>query len=72
MKQSEFLVITCNLLKVRVKSHVHGMIGFSFASHCLKNWCKSFKPITKRSNHNHINFFQQSFENCSNQILHQF
>ena len=55
MNQSEFLAITCN--KVR-------LVGG--ASHWLKNWRKSFKPITKRSNCNHVNYFRQSFENCSN------
>ena len=28
--------------------------GFGFASHWLKNWRESFKPITKRSNRNHV------------------
>ena len=54
MNQSQFLAITCNSLKVREKSRVHGAIGFAFASHWLKNWCKSFKPITKRGNRNHV------------------
>ena len=52
--QSQFLEITCNTLKTREKSRVHGAIGFGFASHWLKNWCESFKPITKRSNRNYI------------------
>ena len=54
MNQSKFLVITCNSLKAREKSRVHGAIGFGFASHWLKNWRESFKPITKRSNRNHV------------------
>ena len=54
MNQSEFLVITCNSLKVREKSRVHGAIGFGFDSHRLKNWRESFKPITERSNRNHV------------------
>ena len=33
---------------------VHGANGFAFASHWLKNWRESFKPITKRSNRNHV------------------
>ena len=33
---------------------MHGAIGFGFASHWLKNWRESFKPITKRSNRNHV------------------
>ena len=53
MNQSQFLAITCNSLKARAKSCVHGAIGFGFASHWLKNWRESFKPITKRSNGNH-------------------
>ena len=54
MNQSEFLLITSNSLKGREKPHVHGAIGFGFASHWLKNWRESFKPITKRSNRNHV------------------
>ena len=54
MNQSQFLAITCNSLKAREKSRVHGTIGFGFDSHWLKNWRESFKPITKRSNHNHV------------------
>ena len=52
--QSQFLEITCNSLKAREKSRVHGAIGFGFASHWLKNWRESFKPITKRSNRNYV------------------
>ena len=54
MNQSQFLVIPCNSLKAREKSRVHGAIGFGFDSHWLKNWRESFKPITKRSNRNHV------------------
>ena len=54
MNQSQFLAITCNSLEAREKSRVHGAIGFGFASHWLKNWRESFKPITKRSNRNHV------------------
>ena len=53
MNQSQFLAVTWNLLKAREKSHAHGAIGFGFASHWLKNWRESFKPITKCSNRNH-------------------
>ena len=52
--QSQFLEIICNSLKAREKSRVHGAIGFGFASHWLKNWRESFKPITKRSNRNYV------------------
>ena len=54
VNQSEFLLITSNLLKEWEKSRVHGAIGFNFASHWLKNWRESFKPITKHSNRNHV------------------
>ena len=54
MKPSQFLAITCNSLGAREKSRVHCAIGFGFASHWLKNWRESFKPITKRSNRNHL------------------
>ena len=54
VNQSQFLAITCNSLKVREKSRVQGAIAFGFASHWLKNWHESFKPITKRSNRNHV------------------
>ena len=50
MNQSQFLAIICNSLKAREESRVHGAIGFGLASHWLKNWRKSFKSITKRSN----------------------
>ena len=54
MNQSQSLAITCNSLEAREKSRVHGATGFGFASHWLKYWCDSFKPITKRSNRNHV------------------
>ena len=62
MNQSQFLAITCDLLQAREKSRVHGVMGFSFASHWLKNWRESFKSIIKRSNRNHE---VTSFENFS-------
>ena len=68
MNQSQFLAITCNSLEAREKSRVHGAIGFAFDSHWLKNWREYFKPITKRSNRNHVYYFRQSFENCSIQL----
>ena len=52
--ESQFLAITSNSLKAREKSRVRGAIGFGFASHWLKNWRECFKPITKRSNRNHV------------------
>ena len=58
MNQSQFLAITCNSLEAREKSRVRGGIGFVFASHWLKNWRESFKPITKRSNRNHVISFE--------------
>ena len=33
MNQSQFLAITCNSLKAREKSCIHGVIGFGFGSH---------------------------------------
>ena len=54
MNQAEFLAITCNLLKAWEKSRLQGAVGFGFASNWLKNWCETFEPITKRSNHNHV------------------
>ena len=54
MNQSQFLAIICNSLKAREESRVHGAIGFGLACHWLKNWRESFKPITKRSNRNHV------------------
>ena len=60
MNQSQFLGITCNSLKAREKSRVHGAIGFD--SHWLKNWRESFKPITKRSNHNHVITFDSQLK----------
>ena len=54
INQSHFLAITCNSLEAREESRVHGAIGFGFDSSWLKNWRESFKPITKRSNRNHV------------------
>ena len=54
MNQSQFLEITCNSLKAREESRVHGAIGFGFASDWLKNWRESFKPINKRGNRDHV------------------
>ena len=65
INQSESMAIACNSLEAREKSRVHGAIDFGFASHWLKNWRESFKPITKRSNLNHVITFDSHFENCS-------
>ena len=56
MNQSQFLAITCNSPEAREKSHVRTWygFGFGFASHWLKNWRGSFKPITKRNNRNYL------------------
>ena len=54
MNQSQFVAITCDSLEAREKSRVLGAIGFGFACHSLKNSRESFKPITKRSNRNHV------------------
>ena len=49
---TEFLAITCNLLKAREKSRAQGAIGLGFASHLLKNWRDIFKPIMRCCNTN--------------------
>ena len=64
MNQSQFLAIICNSLKAREESRVHGAIGL--ASHWLKNWRESFKPITKRSNRNHVITFDRHVKNALN------
>ena len=62
MSQSQFLAITCNSLEEREKSRVHDAVGFGFASHWLKNWRESFKPITKRSKRNHVITFDSNLK----------
>ena len=42
MNQSEFLAITCNLLKAREKSRVQGGIVSGFAYNWLKNLARDF------------------------------
>ena len=63
MNQSQFLAITGNSLEAREKSRLRGAIGF--ASHWLKNWRDSFKPITKRSNRNHVITFDSHLKNST-------
>ena len=46
-------------LEAREKSRVHGAFDFGFACHWLKNWRDSFKPITTRSNRNHVITFDR-------------
>ena len=69
VNQSQFLAITCNSLKEREKSRVHGAIGFGFASHWLKNWRESFEPITKRSNRNHVITFDSHSKTALTAII---
>ena len=69
MNQSQFLAITCNSLQAREKSRVHGAIGFGFASHWLKKWRESFKPITKRSNRNHVITFDSHLKTALIMII---
>ena len=57
-QRREPIRIPSNHLEVQEESRVHGAVGFGFASHWWKNWCNSFKPITKRSNRNHIVTFE--------------
>ena len=66
MNQSQFLAITCNS---REKSRVRGAIGFGFASHWLKDWRESFKPITKRSNRNHVITFDSHLKTALSTCL---
>ena len=69
MSQSQFLASTRNSIKAREKSRVPGAIGFGFASHWLKNWRESFKPITmrlKRSNRNHVITFDSHLKTALN------
>ena len=66
MNQSQFLAITCNSPEAREISRVHGAIGFGFASHWLKNWRESFKPITKRRNRNHVITFDSHLKTALN------
>ena len=70
MNQSQFLAITCNSLEAREKSRVRGAIGFGFASHWLKNWRESFKPITKRSNRNHAITFDSHLKTALYRASH--
>ena len=60
MKQSEFLEITWNLLKLREKSRVQGAIGSGW-----KTGARFFKPIAKRRNRQLRNDFLQSFKRYS-------
>ena len=71
MNQSQFLAITCNWLEAREESRVHGAIGFGFASHWLKNWRESFKPITKRSNRNHVIAFDSHLKTALTELYHK-
>ena len=64
MNQSQFPAITCNSVEAREKSCVQGAIGFGFASHWLKNWLASFKPITKCSNRNHVITFDSQLKDA--------
>ena len=76
MNQSQFLAIICNSLKSREESRVHGAIDFGLPSQWLKNWRQSFKPITKRSNRNHVITFDShlktalSITNCISFLLY--
>ena len=64
INQSQFLAIICNSLKAQKESRIHGAIGFGLASHWFKNWRESFKPITKRSNCNHVITFDSHVQNA--------
>jgi len=66
--QSQFLAIICHSLKAREKSCVRGAIGFGFTSHWLKNWRKSFQPITKSSNRNYVITFDSHLKSALSQF----
>ena len=71
MNQSQFLAITCNSPEAREISRIHGATGFGFASHWLKNWRESSKPITKRSNRNHVITFDSHLKTAlTSYIVH--
>ena len=70
MNQSQFLA--CNSLEAREKSRVGGAIGFGFDSHWLKNRRESFKPITKRSNRNHIITFDSHLKTALTCLIANF
>mgnify|MGYP007058298100 CR=1 FL=1 len=57
MDQSEFTLITCNLLKAPGKSRVQGAIGFGFALIGWKTGTR-LKPITKGNICNHVISFK--------------
>ena len=71
MNQSQFLAITCNSFEALEKSRVQGAIGFGFgfASHWLKNWRESFKPITKLSNRSHVITFDSHLKTALLSLL---
>ena len=71
MNQSQFPAITCNALDAREKSRAQNAIGFGFASHRLKNWRESFKPITKRSNRNHVITFDSPLKTALLFVLYR-
>lgn len=50
MNQSEFLAITCKLLKARENSRAQGASGIGFSSHWLNTWRKISQPITNHMN----------------------
>ena len=72
MNQSQFLAITCNSLEAREKSRVHGAICSGFASHWLKNWRESFKPITKLSKRNHVITFDSHLKTALSLLFTSF
>ena len=64
MNQSEFVAIACKLLKARESLRVQNMIGFGFASPCLKNWRDISRSVTKPSNRNRVITFDSHLK-CS-------
>ena len=69
-KQSEFLAITCNLLKAREKSRTQGQgaIGFGFASVWLKNYRETGATLARSRVQTPLKSwrFQASIRSCLN------
>jgi len=57
MNQSEFLAITCKLLKARTRCEWYRFF-FSLVEHLAQDFTANHKSYESR------NFFRQSFENC--------
>ena len=54
MNQTEFLAITCNLLKARENRAFKVHYWFCFFISLVEKLAKILEPITKRSNRNYV------------------